>query len=64
MRIIRAFIFGAYIAVCVAGMVLGPLIVLHGYRAWWLDTVYAVLACVVIGGNISHYRVARQNGHS
>jgi len=64
MKIIRAIIFGAYMAVCLIALVLGPLIVLHGYRAWWLDTFYAVLACAVIGGNISHFRSGQQNSHS
>ncbi len=64
MRIIRGFIFGAYIAVCTAALILGPLIILHGYRAWWLDVGYGVLAIAAIGGNIAHYRTARRNGHS
>jgi hypothetical protein len=64
MRAIRAFIFGAYITVWTVAMILGPLILLHGYRAWWLDTAYAVLACAAIGGNIRHYRTAQHNGHS
>jgi hypothetical protein len=62
-RIIRAFIFAAYITVCTAALVLGPLILLHGYRAWWLDTGYGALAIGAIGGNISHFRTARRNGH-
>jgi hypothetical protein len=63
-RVIRAFIFGAYITVCTVAMILGPLVLLHGYRAWWLDTVYAVLAIAAIGGNISHHRTAPRNSHS
>jgi hypothetical protein len=63
-RIIRATIFSAYMTVCVVALILGPLIVLHGYRAWWLDVADGVLACAVVGGNIAHYRTARRNGHS
>jgi hypothetical protein len=63
-RIIRAAIFSAYMTVCVVGLILGPLIVLHGYRVWWLDVPDGVLACAAIGGNIAHYRTARRNGHS
>jgi hypothetical protein len=59
---IRAFIFGAYVTVCTAAMILGPLILLHGYRAWWLDVAYAVLACAAIGGNISHFRHRESHG--
>ena len=43
-------------------LALGPLVILHGYRAWWLDIFYAVIAIATIGGIISHYRTARQNG--
>lgn len=62
MRIIRAFIFSTYITVCTAAMFLVPMILLHGYRAWWLDTAYAALAIAAIGGNISHYRTGRGTG--
>jgi hypothetical protein len=61
-RMIRAFIFAAYIAVCTAAMILGPLILLHGYRAWWLDVAYGALACAAVGGNISHFRHPQSHG--
>jgi hypothetical protein len=63
-RTIRKTVFAAYIAACLAILVLGPLIVLHGYRAWWLDWYYVVLAIAIIGGNISHYRMVRRNRYS
>ena len=64
MRIIRATIFSAYMTVCLVALTVGPLIVLHGYRAWWLDVPDGVLACAVIGGVIAHYRTAGRNGHA
>lgn len=64
MRIIRRTIFGAYMAVWIAALILGPLIVLHGYRAWWLDVPYAALVIAAIGGNIAHYRPAGRNRDS
>jgi general stress protein CsbA len=51
----------AYIAVLLAALLLGPLIVLHGYRAWWLDVFYAMIAAGYIGGSISRYRIGRRN---
>jgi hypothetical protein len=63
-RTIRATIFAAYMTVWIVALTLGPLIVLHGYRAWWLDVPDGVLACAAIGGVIAHYRTARRNGHS
>lgn len=64
MRTVRTIIFSAYMTVCVVALILGPLVVLHGYRAWWVDTFYAVLACAVIGGNVSHHRSAQRSSHS
>ena len=63
-RTINTIIASAYITVILAALVLGPLIVLHGYRAWWLVVFYAGLAGAVIGGNISHHRIARRNRKS
>jgi len=57
-------ILGAYIAVLMAALILGPIVVLHGYRAWWLDTFYAVLASAAICGIISRQRMLRRNGES
>ncbi len=63
-RIIRVAIFSVYMAVCIAGLILGPLVVLHGYRAWWLDVPFAVLGVAAIGGNIAHYRTVGRHGNS
>jgi hypothetical protein len=48
-------ILSAYIAVLLAALFFGPLIILHGYRAWWLVTFYAVAVCAYVGGSISRY---------
>lgn len=61
MRTTGTVILGAYILACLAAMVFGPLIILHGYRAWWLDLFYATAVCAFIGGSIGHYRAARRN---
>lgn len=55
-RATGTIILSAYIAAIMVALVFGPLIVLHGYRAWWLDTFYALAATATIGGIISHYR--------
>jgi hypothetical protein len=54
-------ILGAYIVVLLAALLLGPLIVLHGYRAWWLDIFYAMIVGGYIGGSISRYGIGRRN---
>ena len=64
MRITGTIIASAYIAVILAALVLGPLIILHGYHAWWLVTFYAVVAIAIIGGSISRYRMVRRNRKS
>ena len=63
-KIVRKMIFAAYMTVCIVGLIFGPLIVLHGYRVWWLDAFDAALVFAVIGGNISHYRAAGRSGHA
>jgi hypothetical protein len=57
-------ILSAYIAVIMAALVLGPLVILHGYRAWWLVTFYVLAFGATIGGIIGHYRGAPHNGKS
>ena len=47
-------VLAGYIAVLMAALTLGPLVVLHGYRAWWLDVFYAGAFSAYIGGIISH----------
>ena len=61
MRSAGTIILNAYIAVILVVLVWGPLIVLHGYRAWWLVTFYAVVAVATIGGIFSHYRVGQRS---
>lgn len=57
MRTTGTIILNAYIAVILVALVWFPLIVLHGYREWWLVTFYAVVATATIGGIASHYRM-------
>lgn len=63
-RKVGTVLLDAYVAVIVVALIWGPLIVLHGYRAWWLVTFYAVIAVATVGGIVSHYRFARRNGKS
>ena len=64
MRNTGTIILGAYMLVLLAALVFGPLIILHGYRAWWLVTFYAVAASAAIGGSISRYRIVRRSRKS
>ena len=57
MRTTGTIIASAYIAVILAALVLGPLVILHGYRAWWLVTFYAGAAIAILGGIISRHRI-------
>jgi H+/Cl- antiporter ClcA len=57
-------ILSAYIAVIMAALLLGPLIVLHGYRQWWLVVFYAGAVIGSIGGGLSHYRMVLRNRRS
>jgi hypothetical protein len=59
-RTIGTIIASAYIAVILAALLLGPLVLLHGYRAWWLVIFYAGTAVAVIGGLISRRRFVGQ----
>ncbi len=61
MSIIKTIIINAYIVVILVALIWGPLIALHGYRQWWLVTVYVVVACAFIGGIISRYSGVRRN---
>jgi hypothetical protein len=60
-RTTGTIIASAYIAAILAALVLCPLVILHGYRAWWLVTFYAGAAIAIIGGGISRYRFVRRN---
>ena len=55
MRTAGTIILTAYIAIIMVALFLGPLILLHGYREWWLVTFDVVFACAFIGGSIRHY---------
>ena len=56
MRTIGTIIASAYVGVILAALLLGPLVLLHGYRAWWLVIFYAGMAIAIIGGIIGHGR--------
>ena len=60
----KTIISGAGITAIVGASVLYPLVVLHGYRQWWVVTFYGVFASAVVAGTISHYRLVRRNGKS
>jgi uncharacterized membrane protein YphA (DoxX/SURF4 family) len=49
-------IIGAYIVVIVVAIVLGPLVVLRGYRTWWVALFYAIFLGAAVFGTINHYR--------
>ena len=55
-RTIGTIIASAYVGVILAALLLGPLVLLHGYRAWWLVIFYAGMAIAIIGGIIGHGR--------
>jgi hypothetical protein len=57
-------IIGAYITVIVAVFLVYPLVVMHGYRTWWVVLFYAIFVGAAIGGSISHYRIVRRNRKS
>lgn len=64
MGTIKNIFLSAYFAACVAALIWGPLIVMHGYRQWWVVTLYAAVAVAAIAGSISHYRIGRRNRKS
>lgn len=61
MRVINTIIAGAYTTVILAVFLLGPLVLLHGYRQWWVVTFYAIVAVGSIGGSISHFLDGRRH---
>jgi Cu/Ag efflux pump CusA len=61
---IKNIFMSAYFAACMAAVVYVPLFVLHGYRHWWLDALYALMAVTAAAGSISHYRTERRNRKS
>jgi hypothetical protein len=58
---ITTVISDAYMAVILVVFVLGPLVLLHGYRQWWVVTFYALFAIATVGGSIGRYRLVRRN---
>jgi hypothetical protein len=57
-------IMNAYAALILAVLVLGPLILMHGYRQLWVDIFYGAAAVGTVGGIVNHYRVARRSSGS
>jgi len=61
---VKNIFLSAYFAAWLAAFIVGPLILMHGYRQWWLVTLYALLAVAAAAGSISHYRAERRNRKS
>jgi hypothetical protein len=61
---IKSIFLSAYFAAWLAAFIVGPLILMHGYRQWWLVTLYAVMAVAATAGSINHYRIGRRNRKS
>lgn len=61
---IKNIFISAYFTACMAAVVYFPLFVLHGYRYWWLDALYATMTVTAAAGSISHYRTERRNRKS
>jgi hypothetical protein len=57
-------IIAAYITAIVALFLVYPLVVMRGYRTWWVVLFYAIFVGAAIGGSISHYRLVRRNRKS
>lgn len=64
MRTTGTIVMNAYAALILAILVLGPLILMHGYRVWWVDIIYAAFAIGTVGGIFSHYRMVGRNRKS
>lgn len=64
MKTTGTIIMNAYAALLLVVVALGPLILMHGYRALWVDIFYGAAAVGTVGGIISHYRTAGRNSHS
>jgi hypothetical protein len=61
---IKTIFMTAYFAAWLAACILVPLVVMHGYRQWWLVTFYALMAVTALAGSINHYRIGRRNRKS
>jgi hypothetical protein len=57
-------VIGAYVTAIVAVFLVYPLVVMRGYRTWWVVLFYAIFVGAAIGGSISHYRIARRHAGS
>lgn len=55
MRTTGTILMNAYAALLLAVLVLGPLVLMHGYRTWWVVVFYAAVGVGAIGGIVSHY---------
>jgi len=60
----QSVIVSTYIVIILVAIVLGPLIVLRGYRTWWVALFYAIFIGAAIAGSIGHYRTARRDKES
>jgi hypothetical protein len=54
-------IMNAYAALILAVLVLGPLVLLHGYRQGWVLIIYSAAGVGTIGGIVSHFRMVWRN---
>ena len=61
---IKNIFISVYFAACLAALVWVPLVIMHGYRQWWLVTLYALMAVTAAAGSINHYRIGRRNRKS
>jgi len=61
---IKNIFMSVYFAAWLAAIIWVPLIVWHGYRQWWLVTLYALMAATAVAGSITHYRTERRNRKS
>jgi Zn-dependent protease len=61
---IKNIFLSAYFAAWLAAFILVPLIGMHGYRQWWLVTLYVLMAVTAVAGSINHYRIGRRNRKS
>lgn len=61
---IKNIFISVYFAACLAAFTWVPLVMMHGYRQWWLVTLYALMAVTAAAGSINHYRIGRRNRKS
>jgi Na+/H+-dicarboxylate symporter len=61
MKTAGTILMNAWAALIVAVLVLGPLVLMHGYRQWWVVIFYAVGFAGTIGGIFANYYMAGRN---